>query len=62
MEWELASVFERERILKKTLAPVLPNYNFVFIDCPPALGLLTFNALMTATEVLIPLQVRGRLP
>jgi chromosome partitioning protein len=57
VEWELASVFERERILKKTLAPVLPNYNFVFIDCPPALGLLTFNALMTATEVLIPLQV-----
>lgn len=57
VEWELASVFERERILKKTLAPVLPQYNYVLIDCPPALGLLTFNALMAATEVLIPLQV-----
>lgn len=57
VEWELASVFERERILKKTLAPVLSRYNYVLIDCPPALGLLTFNALMAASEVLIPLQV-----
>ncbi len=57
VEWELASVFERERILKKALMPVLPSYSYILIDCPPALGLLTFNALMTATEVLIPLQV-----
>ncbi len=57
VEWELASVFERERILRKALAPVLPSYNYILIDCPPALSLLTFNALMAATEVLIPLQV-----
>jgi chromosome partitioning protein len=57
VEWELASVFERERILRKALSPVLSHYNYVLIDCPPALGLLTFNALMAATEAIIPLQV-----
>jgi chromosome partitioning protein len=57
LERELNSVFERERILKRALGPVLGRYTYILIDCPPALGLLTLNALMAATEVLIPLQV-----
>ena len=53
-ELELVNVFERERQLHQALAPVLDRYRFVVIDCPPSLGLLTVNALMAATEVLIP--------
>lgn len=53
-ELELVNVFERERQLQQALQPVLANYAFVVIDCPPSLGLLTVNALMAATEVLIP--------
>jgi len=57
LELELASVFERERRLKRALQPVLADYDFILIDCPPALGLLTLNALVAAGEILIPLQV-----
>lgn len=53
-ELELVTVFERERQLQQALAPLLDRYRFVVIDCPPSLGLLTVNALMAATEVLIP--------
>src|SRR5690606_8939432 len=53
-ELELVSAFERERQLQQALAPILEYYQFVVIDCPPSLGLLTVNALMAATEVLIP--------
>lgn len=53
-ELELVTVFERERQLRQALAPLLDRYQFVIIDCPPSLGLLTVNALMAATEVLIP--------
>lgn len=53
-ELELVNAFERERQLGQALAPLLDRYQFVIVDCPPSLGLLTVNALMAATEVLIP--------
>lgn len=53
-ELELVNLFERERRLRHALAPLMGQYDFIVIDCPPSLGLLTVNALMAATEVLIP--------
>jgi chromosome partitioning protein len=55
-ELELVSEFQRENRLKDALAPILTGYHFVIIDCPPSLGLLTFNALMAASEVVIPVE------
>ena len=53
-ELELVTAFERERRLARALAPILDGYDFIVIDCPPSLSLLTVNALMAATDVLIP--------
>lgn len=55
-EIELFSALGRERILKEALEPVGDAYDFILIDCPPNLGLLTINALVTAQGVIIPLQ------
>jgi len=55
-EVRLVSEFGREHRLKKALASVLENYDYVLIDCPPALNLLTVNALAAADGVLIPMQ------
>jgi len=55
-EVELATADEREFVLKKILDPVRDKYDFIVIDCPPSLGLLTLNALVAADEVLIPIQ------
>lgn len=57
-ETELAAHPARHRILKDRFAPVLANYDFVLIDCPPSLGLLTLNALAMAGEVIVPMQAQ----
>jgi chromosome partitioning protein len=46
----------REFALKRALQPVLPNYSWIFVDCPPSLNMLTLNALAAADSVLIPVQ------
>jgi len=53
---ELAGVAVRERRLRRLLEPLVDEYDSIFIDCPPSLGLLTVNALTAADAVLIPLQ------
>jgi len=54
---ELVGMPERERLLRRALEPVLPHYDYVLIDCPPSLGLLTLNAMLAAREgVLVPIQ------
>ena len=55
-EIELVSAFSRELKLRNALKAVVEDYDFVFIDCPPSLGLLTVNGLAAADEVLIPIQ------
>ncbi len=55
-EIELVSIMSRETRLKAAIAPILEEYDFVLIDCPPSLGLLTINGLAAANEVLIPIQ------
>jgi chromosome partitioning protein len=55
-EIELVAAFNREHRLERALADIVDDYDIVLIDCPPALGLLTINALVVAGEVLVPIQ------
>ncbi|EEX35645.1 ParA family protein [Vibrio metschnikovii] len=55
-EIKLMEVFAREVRLKNALALVRDNYDFIFIDCPPSLNLLTINAMAAADSVLVPMQ------
>ena len=55
-EIELVELQHRESRLKAALAPVEAEYDFIFIDCPPSLSLLTLNGLVAAQSVLIPMQ------
>ncbi|MCK4905845.1 ParA family protein [bacterium] len=55
-EVELVDMPSREFILKKKLEQVKDDFDFIFIDCPPSLGLLTVNALVAAKSVIIPIQ------
>ena len=55
-EIELVQTPERERVLRTALEPVREGYDYVLVDCPPSLGLLTLNTLVAADAVLIPIQ------
>ncbi|WP_028116974.1 ParA family protein [Ferrimonas senticii] len=55
-EIKLMEVFAREVRLRNALAPIRDNYDYIFIDCPPSLNMLTVNALGAADAVLIPMQ------
>jgi chromosome partitioning protein len=55
-EIELVPAFSRELRLKRAIEPVLDDFDFVLIDCPPSLGLLTVNGLAAASEVIVPIQ------
>src|SRR6266850_8301983 len=54
-EIEMVPMLARERRLQRVLEPLRARFDFIFIDCPPSLGLLTLNALVAADAVLIPL-------
>ena len=56
LQVELVDQPDRERVLDERLSQVSSQFHFVFLDCPPSLNLLTINALVAATDVLIPLQ------
>ena len=56
VEQELTSVISRELRLKKAIASVMDDFDFIFIDCPPSLGLITINAFAAATEIMVPVQ------
>jgi chromosome partitioning protein len=55
-EIELVPAFSRELKLKKSIESVIDDFDYVLIDCPPSLGLITVNALAAASEVLVPIQ------
>lgn len=55
-EMELCDMDERESMLKRSMASVLGDYDYIILDCPPSLGLITINALTFTDTVLIPLQ------
>ena len=55
-EIELADLNGRESVLKKALAPLRTEFDYIIIDCPPSLSMLTINAMTTADTVLVPIQ------
>lgn len=57
-ELELVSEAGRERVLKEKISSILDQYDYVLIDCPPSLSLLTLNALSTAKGIIIPVQTQ----
>lgn len=56
IEIDMTSMRKREYILRDLLAPVQEDYDFIFMDCPPSLGLISLNALTAANKVLIPMK------
>ncbi|MEL6672942.1 MAG: ParA family protein [Bacteroidota bacterium] len=55
-ELELVSIYGREKLLSRMLEGVSGDYDYAFIDCPPAIGMLTVNGLVASQQVLMPLQ------
>jgi chromosome partitioning protein len=55
-EIELINLIGREKVLKEAIGELQKSYEFIFIDCPPSLGLLTINSLTASDSVLIPIQ------
>lgn len=55
-EMEIVSKIGREQILKKLLKPIRAEYDYIIIDCPPSVGLLTVNAMVASDTILLPLQ------
>ena len=55
-EIEMSNLFQRETVLSRALSDIKDDYDCIFIDCPPSLGLLPINALAAADNVLIPIQ------
>ena len=55
-EIEIVEMEDRAMRLKKALAPVKNRYDFIFIDCPPSLGLITLNALAASDTLMVPIQ------
>ncbi len=55
-EQQMAGIIERECCLKNVLAEIKGDYDCAIVDCPPAVGLLTFNALRAATDVIVPVE------
>ena len=56
VEIELVSMKEREKVLKEKINPYLSQFDYILIDCPPSLGLLTLNAMTAAHSLIIPVQ------
>ena len=58
-EIELIGVDDKEFIIRNAIAPIKDNYDYIIIDCPPSLSMLTINAMTTADSVLVPIQLEG---
>lgn len=55
LDLELASAIARERILADLLEPIKDMFDFIFLDCPPSLGILTLNAFTASTDIIVPM-------